>query len=165
MVCRSTADYSMPGRENLYDAEQSQSENSRRRVWHGSESQDAGRPRKSRRRRHLFTSRRLLPRARAVSRVIEHLPYESDSFELVTALDVIEHLDDDVAGLREMRRVLRRDGRLLVFVPAFMFLWGVHDDISNHRRRYTLKELRSVVSEAGMYHSERFRTSRYPITG
>src|ERR1043166_8379109 len=42
----------------------------------------------------------------------EQLPYENDSFELVTALDVIEHLDDDIAGLREMRRVLRRDGRV-----------------------------------------------------
>jgi SAM-dependent methyltransferase len=80
---------------------------------------------------------------------IEHLPYESDSFELVTALDVIEHLDDDVAGLREMRRVLRRDGRLLLFVPAFMFLWGVQDDVSNHRRRYTLPQLLSAVKEAG----------------
>src|ERR1041384_1775404 len=62
----------------------------------------------------------------------EQLPYENDSFELVTALDVIEHLDDDVAGLREIRRVLRRDGRVLLFVPAFMFLWGVQDDVSNH---------------------------------
>lgn len=80
---------------------------------------------------------------------IEHLPYENDSFELVTALDVIEHLDDDVAGLREMRRVLRRNGRLLLFVPAFMFLWGVQDDVSNHRRRYTLPQLLSAVKEAG----------------
>ena len=80
---------------------------------------------------------------------IEHLPYENDSFELVTALDVVEHLDDDVAGLREMRRVLRRDGRLLLFVPAFMFLWGVQDDVSNHRRRYTLPSLLKAVEEAG----------------
>ena len=79
----------------------------------------------------------------------EHLPYEANSFELVTALDVIEHLDDDVAGLREMRRVLCRDGRLLLFVPAFMFLWGVQDDVSNHRRRYTLPKLLSAVEEAG----------------
>jgi len=79
---------------------------------------------------------------------IEHLPYESASFELVTALDVIEHLDDDVAGLREIRRVLRRDGRLLVFVPAFMFLWGVQDEVSNHRRRYTLPRLLRAVEEA-----------------
>ena len=80
---------------------------------------------------------------------IEHLPYESNSFDLVTALDVVEHLDDDVAGLREMRRVLRPDGRLLVFVPAFMFLWGVQDDVSNHRRRYTLPKLLRAVEAAG----------------
>ena len=79
----------------------------------------------------------------------EQLPYENDSFELVTALDVIEHLDDDVAGLREMRRVLRRDGRILLFVPAFMFLWGVQDDVSNHRRRYTLPSLLKAVETAG----------------
>src|SRR4029079_3402667 len=80
---------------------------------------------------------------------IEQLPYESDSFELVTALDVIEHLDDDIAGLREMRDFVRRQGRILVFVPAFMFLWGVQDDVSNHRRRYTLPRLLKAVEEAG----------------
>src|SRR5829696_7312777 len=80
---------------------------------------------------------------------IEQLPYESGSFELVTALDVVEHLDDDVGGLREMRRVLRCDGRILVFVPAFMFLWGVQDDVSNHRRRYTLPGLLKAVEAAG----------------
>lgn len=79
----------------------------------------------------------------------EQLPYESGSFELVTALDVVEHLDDDVAGLREMRRVLSRDGRVLLFVPAFMFLWGVQDDVSNHRRRYTLPGLLKAVETAG----------------
>jgi len=80
---------------------------------------------------------------------IEELPYENDSFDLITALDVVEHLDDDVAGLREMRRVLRHDGRLLLFVPAFMFLWGVQDDVSNHRRRYTLPSLLKAVEAAG----------------
>src|SRR3569832_1372783 len=79
----------------------------------------------------------------------EQLPYENDAFELVTALDVIEHLDDDIAGLREMRRVLRRDGRVLLFVPAFMFLWGVQDEVRNHRRRYTLPSLVKAVEEAG----------------
>ena len=79
----------------------------------------------------------------------EKLPYQDGTFDLVTALDVVEHLDDDVAGLREMRRVLRKNGRALLFVPAFMFLWGVQDDVSNHRRRYTLSGLRRVVREAG----------------
>lgn len=84
----------------------------------------------------------------------EKLPYEDGSFDLVTALDVVEHLDDDVAGLREMRRVLRPGGRALLFVPAFMFLWGVQDDVSHHRRRYTLPGLRRVLREAG-YEVER----------
>jgi SAM-dependent methyltransferase len=79
----------------------------------------------------------------------EKLPYEDGSFDLVTALDVVEHLDDDTAGLKEMRRVLRPGGRALLFVPAFMFLWGVQDDISHHRRRYTLAGLREVVRGAG----------------
>jgi SAM-dependent methyltransferase len=79
----------------------------------------------------------------------EALPYDANSFDLVTGLDVVEHLDDDFAGLQEMRRVLRRGGRALLFVPAFMFLWGVQDVVSNHRRRYTLKELKRVVREAG----------------
>jgi SAM-dependent methyltransferase len=81
----------------------------------------------------------------------ENLPYENGSFDLVTALDVVEHLDDDVAGLREMRRVLRPGGKALLFVPAFRFLWGVQDDISHHRRRYRLPELISTLHAAGFY--------------
>jgi len=79
----------------------------------------------------------------------EKLPYENNTFDLVTGLDVVEHLDDDLAGLREMHRVLKPGGHILLFVPAFMFLWGVQDDISNHRRRYTLRELKERVCEAG----------------
>jgi len=80
----------------------------------------------------------------------ERLPYEDKSFDLVTGLDVVEHLDNDVAGLQEMRRVLRPGGRALLFVPAFMFLWGVQDDISNHRRRYTLDSLKTAVRQSGL---------------
>ena len=79
----------------------------------------------------------------------EQLPYGDATFDLVTALDVVEHLDDDLAGLKEMRRVLRPGGRVLIFVPTFMFLWGLQDDVSNHRRRYRLSELRGVLERAG----------------
>lgn len=93
-------------------------------------------------------------RARGLSKVkqgaAEVLPYDDASFDLVTGLDVVEHLDDDIAGLNEMRRVLRPGGRALLFVPAFMFLWGVQDDISHHRRRYTLLDLRKRLREAGL---------------
>jgi len=79
----------------------------------------------------------------------ESLPFDDNGFDLVTALDVVEHMDDDVAGLREMHRVLRPGGRLLLFVPTFMFLWGLQDEVSNHRRRYRLAELRRAVTAAG----------------
>lgn len=79
----------------------------------------------------------------------EKLPYEDGTFDLVTAFDVVEHIDDDLAGLREMRRVLRPGGRVLLFVPTFMFLWGLQDDVSNHRRRYRLPELQRVLEQAG----------------
>ena len=79
----------------------------------------------------------------------EELPYDDGTFDLVTAFDVVEHMDDDLAGLTEMRRVLRPGGRVLLFVPTFMFLWGLQDDVSHHRRRYRLSELRRVLEQAG----------------
>ena len=79
----------------------------------------------------------------------ETLPYEDETFDLTTALDVIEHLDDDVAGLREMFRVTKSGGYSLIFVPAFMWLWGVQDDISNHRIRYTKPEIVDRLKKAG----------------
>ena len=79
----------------------------------------------------------------------ETLPYADDAFDVTTALDVIEHLDDDIAGLKEMHRVTKPGGYSLIFVPAFMWLWGVQDDISNHRIRYTHKQIVERVENAG----------------
>lgn len=79
----------------------------------------------------------------------EELPFEDESFDVVTALDVVEHLDDDVAGLKEMNRVLKKGGKTLIFVPAFMWLWGVQDDISNHRIRYTRQQIVERLEKAG----------------
>jgi len=79
----------------------------------------------------------------------ETLPYLDETFDVTTALDVIEHLDDDIAGLKEMLRVTKRGGYSLIFVPAFMWLWGVQDDISNHRIRYTKSQIVERLEEAG----------------
>ena len=79
----------------------------------------------------------------------EKLPFADESFDVVTALDVVEHLDDDVAGLKEMNRVLKKTGRALIFVPAFMWLWSVQDDVSNHRIRYTKKQIVESLQKAG----------------
>src|SRR4029079_15437303 len=79
----------------------------------------------------------------------EKLPFRDESFDITTALDVVEHLDDDVAGLEEMFRVTKKGGHSLIFVPAFMWLWGVQDDISHHRIRYTKKQIIERVELAG----------------
>ncbi len=79
----------------------------------------------------------------------ETLPFEDETFDLTTALDVVEHLDDDIAGLREMYRVTKYGGYSLIFVPAFMWLWGVQDDVSNHRIRYTRQQIVDRLTEAG----------------
>jgi len=79
----------------------------------------------------------------------ERLPYEDNSFDVTTALDVVEHLDDDLAGLTEMFRVTKSGGYSLIFVPAFMWLWGVQDDISHHRIRYTKSQIIERLEKAG----------------
>ena len=79
----------------------------------------------------------------------ETLPYADETFDLTTALDVIEHLDDDIAGLTDLFRVTKSGGYSLIFVPAFMWLWGVQDDISNHRIRYTKSQIVDRLKTAG----------------
>lgn len=79
----------------------------------------------------------------------EDLPYASGSADLVTSMDVVEHLDDDLVALVEYRRVLRPGGLLVLTVPAYRWLWSAHDERAAHRRRYTRRRLEAVVRDAG----------------
>jgi len=79
----------------------------------------------------------------------EHLPFSDDTFDVVTALDLIEHVDDDTGVLINAFRVTKPGGVVLVTVPAFQFLWSEHDIVNRHRRRYTTKQLRSIIESAG----------------
>ncbi len=78
------------------------------------------------------------------------LPFENESFDLVTALDVIEHVRNDDMALSEMARVLRPGGIAMITVPAFMFLWSGHDEALHHFRRYRKPELAEKVANAGL---------------
>ncbi|MCI0660087.1 MAG: class I SAM-dependent methyltransferase [Acidobacteria bacterium] len=78
------------------------------------------------------------------------LPFADNSFDLVTALDVIEHLDDDLRGLAEIRRVLKPGAPAMIFVPAFQALWGHNDVQSGHKRRYRIDQLRPVIDASGL---------------
>jgi SAM-dependent methyltransferase len=80
---------------------------------------------------------------------VEQLPFGDGAFDLVTATDVLEHIPDDHGAARELRRVTRAGGSLLVTVPAYQWLWSQHDDSHHHQRRYTLRRLRSTLTSAG----------------
>ncbi|MDQ6775783.1 MAG: class I SAM-dependent methyltransferase [Actinomycetota bacterium] len=79
---------------------------------------------------------------------VESLPWEDDCFDLVTCLDVLEHTPDDLVALRELRRVTKRGGWLLVTVPAYPSLWSTHDVVNHHYRRYTRRTLRRAAIDA-----------------
>ena len=86
---------------------------------------------------------------RVVGSLAEPLPFGDGSFDVVCALDILEHLDDDFASARELFRVCKPGGVLIAYVPAFRMLWGYNDDYSHHKRRYTRAQLERVVGEAG----------------
>lgn len=80
---------------------------------------------------------------------LEQLPFDGGSFDLMVATDVLEHVEDDAAALRELRRVAAPDAGLVMTVPAYRWLWSEEDDRLGHRRRYTRKRLRGVAAENG----------------
>lgn len=78
-----------------------------------------------------------------------NIPYTQETFSLITALDVIEHVEDDLASLRAIRELLISGGKAVITVPACMFLWSEHDVLNEHKRRYTREELRAKLLKAG----------------
>ena len=92
-------------------------------------------------------------RERGIGEVVQcsitEVPLADDRFDLAVCLDVIEHIEDDLGALRELLRVVRPGGTLLVTVPAYQWLWSEHDVINHHKRRYTRKTLSAVAEQAG----------------
>ncbi|MGH2873513.1 MAG: class I SAM-dependent methyltransferase [Solirubrobacteraceae bacterium] len=76
------------------------------------------------------------------------LPWADETFDLITCLDVIEHIDDDVAALAQLRRVCVPGGVLLVTVPAYRALWSAHDEANHHKRRDSRPMLRGAALAA-----------------
>ncbi|MFD2908593.1 class I SAM-dependent methyltransferase [Flavobacterium ardleyense] len=72
---------------------------------------------------------------------ITELPFEDNSFDLVCAFDVVEHVEDDQLAVKELKRVTKKGAFVLITVPAFMDLWSHHDVINHHFKRYKIKEV------------------------
>jgi SAM-dependent methyltransferase len=78
------------------------------------------------------------------------LPLPDESFDLVLAFDVLEHIEDDGAAVRELTRVLKPGGTALITVPCDMALWSAHDVASGHVRRYSRESLCPLLTEHGL---------------
>jgi len=79
----------------------------------------------------------------------EKMPYEDNRFDLVAALDVVEHVQDDLRLLGECHRVCKPGGYVISTVPAFQWLWSHNDVINGHQRRYTRPEFAERLKMAG----------------
>ncbi|WP_287445386.1 class I SAM-dependent methyltransferase [Altererythrobacter sp.] len=83
-----------------------------------------------------------------------HLPDGIDDlrgpYELIALLDVLEHLEQDIASLQALAVLLAPRGKLLITVPALQSLWSRHDEVHQHHRRYSEASLIRVVTEAGL---------------
>lgn len=95
---------------------------------------------------------RLMAPGRLVQSRVQALPFGSEAFDMVASFDVLYHqwVEDDVAALRELGRVLRPGGYALVRVPALRWLWSDHDQAVASRHRYSAAEMRDRLERASL---------------
>ena len=75
---------------------------------------------------------------------------ERGSYDMVAVLDVVEHIEDDVAALAAMATLLKPGGKILIAVPAHQWLWSAHDVVNHHHRRYSKGTLTGAIERAGL---------------
>jgi SAM-dependent methyltransferase len=93
------------------------------------------------------------------------IPFARQSFDLVCLLDVLEHIEEDVATLQAVATLLAAAGRAVVTVPAYRWLWSAHDEFLHHKRRYTATGLRQTIAAAGLRIAQLsyFNTLLFPL--
>ncbi|MFH1790459.1 MAG: class I SAM-dependent methyltransferase [Candidatus Omnitrophota bacterium] len=87
------------------------------------------------------------------------------TFDSIICLNVLEHIEDDKTALANMSKLLRRDGKLVLLVPAYKFLYGTLDKNLAHYRRYSFREIREKLSEAGLRVEKHFHIHVAGIIG
>ncbi len=83
--------------------------------------------------------------------LVTALPYAAGAFDLVCALDIVEHVDDDASALSEISRVARPGAAILVSVPLHPSRWTAFDDFVGHRRRYEPERLERALECHGLH--------------
>lgn len=78
-----------------------------------------------------------------------NIPYPKNYFDIVVALDVIEHVEDDIGSLVSLRTHMTDGAKIIITVPANMYLWSEHDVVNEHKRRYNMQELKTKLLASG----------------
>jgi SAM-dependent methyltransferase len=112
----------------------------------------------------LAIARRRVPDVELFALDARALEYENE-FDVVGAFDVLEHIDEDEQVLARMARAARPGGGIFVLVPQHPRLWSKHDELVEHRRRYTRKDLVAKVERTGIevLETTSFVTSLLPV--
>jgi SAM-dependent methyltransferase len=79
----------------------------------------------------------------------DSLPFKESMFDVVCALDVLEHIEDDVSVMMDLYRVMVPNGYFILTVPAFQSLWSMHDVAAHHIRRYSRLQLQEKLEDCG----------------
>ncbi|MDG1756451.1 MAG: class I SAM-dependent methyltransferase [Bacteroidia bacterium] len=86
----------------------------------------------------------------AINASLTELPFENNSYDMICAFDVIEHIENDNKAVEEIYRVLKPKGKYFITVPAFQSLWSNHDVVNHHFRRYKKKQLNKLIESTNL---------------
>jgi len=79
---------------------------------------------------------------------LNYPPFATNTFDIITLLDVLEHVENDLEVLKKLKPLLKQNGKLIITVPAYQLLWTEHDVALSHFRRYTTKTLENILKRA-----------------
>ncbi len=76
----------------------------------------------------------------------DRLDFPDESFDVILALDVIEHIEDDYGALGRLQKLLKPGGCMIITVPAYQWMWGLQDEVAHHFRRYSMSSILKLIS-------------------
>lgn len=95
----------------------------------------------------------------------DNIPFYKGSFDLICMFDVLEHIEQDIGTLIALKKILKKNGKILITVPAYQWMFSTHDEFLHHKRRYSIKQLRKIITPSGMIEERisHFNTFLFPL--